>query len=351
MSTEAAIANLLPPAGLLAGQTIDHLSASGWYTAGEVAQRVQLVQQIFRSIMQQDVHFGVIPGCDKPSLWKPGSEQLCMTFHLAVTPEVEDLSTPDCARYRVTCRFTHAPTGLYLGAGIGEASTNETKYKWRKARCVDEYESTDAGCRQIVWKNGQHGAYSEMQVRANPADVANTALKMAKKRAQIDGTLTITAASDIFTQDIEDLELAGEPGIGAISDTEPAAPPKPQPVVQMPQRRAPQPPPNQPKPEPQPTPPLQPRSYAGPAKLTPLQESTARAQSQPAQRTQPARLLPQGEKISDGQDKRFFAIAMGNGITKPEIRAYLEQTWGISNSRDLVKGACYEQAVAWAEGK
>jgi hypothetical protein len=39
----------------------------------------------------------------------------------------------------------------------------------------------------------------------NPADVANTILKMAKKRAQIDMTLTATAASDVFEQDLEDL--------------------------------------------------------------------------------------------------------------------------------------------------
>jgi hypothetical protein len=45
----------------------------------------------------------------------------------------------------------------------------------------------------------------DMQIRTEPADVANTVLKMAKKRAQIDLTLTATAASDIFTQDVEDI--------------------------------------------------------------------------------------------------------------------------------------------------
>jgi hypothetical protein len=38
----------------------------------------------------------------------------------------------------------------------------------------------------------------------NPADYYNTVLKIGKKRAQVDGILTVTAASDIFTQDIED---------------------------------------------------------------------------------------------------------------------------------------------------
>ena len=37
------------------------------------------------------------------------------------------------------------------------------------------------------------------------ADVWNTVLKMAKKRAYVDGMLSATGASDIFTQDIEEM--------------------------------------------------------------------------------------------------------------------------------------------------
>ena len=43
----------------------------------------------------------------------------------------------------------------------------------------------------------------------NPADYYNTVLKMAKKRAHVDAMLTATAASDIFTQDLEDLKANG----------------------------------------------------------------------------------------------------------------------------------------------
>jgi len=40
-------------------------------------------------------------------------------------------------------------------------------------------------------------------------DMANTVLKMAKKRAQIDGVLTVTAAFDVFSQGVEELKEAG----------------------------------------------------------------------------------------------------------------------------------------------
>jgi hypothetical protein len=46
---------------------------------------------------------------------------------------------------------------------------------------------------------------AKKQEHDNPADFYNTCEKMGKKRALVDATLTVTAASDIFTQDIEEL--------------------------------------------------------------------------------------------------------------------------------------------------
>ncbi len=49
----------------------------------------------------------------------------------------------------------------------------------------------------------------EVGRKENPdiADTYNTVLKMAKKRAFVDASLTATAASDIFTQDVEDMDI------------------------------------------------------------------------------------------------------------------------------------------------
>jgi hypothetical protein len=92
-----------------------------------------------------------------------------------------------------------------IGAGVGECSSNEEKYRWRNAVCDEEFNETPEDRKRTKWQKGQNGAYQRKQIRTVPADVANTVLKMAKKRAQIDLTLTGLAASDCFTQDIEDM--------------------------------------------------------------------------------------------------------------------------------------------------
>lgn len=175
-------------------------------TAMEIRANVNLIQEVMKSVMKKEVHYGVIPGTKKPTLYKAGSEKILSTFRIAVELEVEDLSTHDCFRYRVKARGV-LPSGEVVGCGIGECSTDEEKYKWRGVVCPAEWDATPEDRRRIKYSKptdwNKTGA--TQQIRTNAADLANTALKMAKKRAQIDLTLTATGASDVFDQDIEDL--------------------------------------------------------------------------------------------------------------------------------------------------
>lgn len=185
-------------------------------TVADMHHQVQLIQQILAAVMKPDTHYGVIPGTgDKPSLLKPGAEKIMATFRLSADPIVEDLGTDKFVRYRVTVRLT-SPSGHFVGAGIGECSSQEEKYCWRKAVCEAEFDEAPLELRREKWKKfwdrGQPRIVKWQQIKTEPADLANTVLKMAKKRALVDAVLTATAASDIFTQDLEDLppELHGQ---------------------------------------------------------------------------------------------------------------------------------------------
>ena len=95
-----------------------------WKSPTQIKQRIEAIQQLMATVLKKDTDYGIIPGMPKgtkPSLWKPGSEQILAMFQIAVDPVVEDLSTDDCYRYRVTTRLTNVQTGEFLGAGIGAA--------------------------------------------------------------------------------------------------------------------------------------------------------------------------------------------------------------------------------------
>lgn len=197
-------------------------------TAPEIRSHVNRIQEVMRAVFKESTHYGRIPGAgDKPVLFKPGAEVLCMTFRIAPEFIVDDLSDGDSIRYRVRCVGRHQTTGIALGEGAGEASTSEEKYRWRAAVCDEEFEATDVDRRRVKYAKAKGGGhYTVNQIRTNPADLANTVLKMACKRALVAMTLNVTAASDCFTQDLEDmpeeLRSAADGGEPAPRATKPA---------------------------------------------------------------------------------------------------------------------------------
>lgn len=202
------------------------IQAPGRMAVADIISHVSMVQEVMRAVMKKDVHFGIIPGTDKPTLYKPGAEVLCMAFRIADSYEVEDLSADGAVRYRVTCIGTHQTSGVVLGTGMGEASSGEEKYKWRKATSPQEYDETPANMRRTKhFKKRDGGGYSVQQVRTEPADLANTVLKMANKRAKMAMVLNVTAASDCFSQDLEDMDEALRDHLARHPDDAPAATP------------------------------------------------------------------------------------------------------------------------------
>ena len=277
-----------------------------------LAQRASIVE-CMSAVMRKDHDYGVIPGTGKPSLYKPGAEKLLALFNLAAQPNVEDLSTPDCIRYRVTITVIHAPTGGIVGYGVGEASSAESKYQWREAVCQQEWDTTPEDRRRLKWKKGYSGSspYTVSQIRADMEDVANTVLKMAKKRAQIDAVLTATAASDVFAQDVEELVAAGLDLAPDATDFPPQ-----QPLPSELQRKA----------EVAAAPTPQPQSAPRPA-----QQSSVRV-------------------ISGPQASRFWAIAMRTHNDHKLIVDYLHNVLGVQKKDDIPVSR-YEDAMAWAEGQ
>lgn len=177
---------------------------SGRMSASEVVQHALVVQEVMRAVMKPELHYGKIPGTDKPTLFQPGADVLCMAFRIAPEFAIEDLSTADVVRYRVTCRGVHQLSGVTLGSCVGEASSGEEKYKWRRAVHDKEFDATPQALRRVKYSK----SWETKQIRTEPADVANTVLKMAEKRAKIGMVLNVTAASDMFGQDLEDLDAA-----------------------------------------------------------------------------------------------------------------------------------------------
>lgn len=193
-----------------------------------IVDRKRKIVEVMQAVMREGEHYGKIPGCgDKPTLFKAGAEVLAMTFGLAPSFKIDRIDLPNGHReYQVVCTLTHIGSGCSVGEGVGCGTTMESKHRWRgggrvcpncgKAtiiKCKVEYGGgwlcfTKKGGCNSKWKEGDkaiEGQETDRIENPDPADQYNTALKMAKKRAQVDCTLTATGASDLLSQDLEDL--------------------------------------------------------------------------------------------------------------------------------------------------
>ena len=128
-------------------------------------------QAVVQGALKPGHDYGIIPGCDKPSLLKPGAEKINMLMGVATGYEImskeEDFDKGFYA-YNIRCFLSKG--GMVICEGVGSCNSKEKKY-----------------------------------ISQDPHSIANTILKMAKKRAYVDATLSLASLSDIFTQDIEDM--------------------------------------------------------------------------------------------------------------------------------------------------
>lgn len=195
----------------------------------DLLAQVGLIQEVMKSVMKEGEHYGKVPGCgDKPALFKAGAEKLCFVFRLAPKFMIEERTFENGHReYRVKCTLTTIGTNTFVGEGEGIASTMEGKYRFRTGpknftgkpvpMMYWSYRDSDpVAAKKLIGGPGfavaknEAGAWEIVEQGGridhdNPADYYNTVLKMAQKRAHVAVSLTATAASDIFAQDLEDI--------------------------------------------------------------------------------------------------------------------------------------------------
>lgn len=205
----------------------------GEMSVQSIVDRKRKIVEVMSAVMKDGDHYGRIPGCgDKPTLYKAGAEVLATVFNLAPTFVIARTDLPGGHReYQITCTLRHIASGAILGEGVGVCSTMESKYRWRRGerKCPECGKATiikgkadygggwvcfakKGGC-GAKWGDGAKEIESQESGRVENQDIAdtyNTVLKIAKKRAQVDCTLTAVGASDLLTQDLEDLP-AGSP--------------------------------------------------------------------------------------------------------------------------------------------
>lgn len=225
--------------------------------------RYQELQRFVKSVLVEGVDYGTVAGIDKPALFKAGAEKLTTFFGLAVELEVihkvEDWTGAEHggeSLFQYTARAYLSRGGQIIATADGSCNSWESKYRWRWVAehelppgvdastlrrrggrleeftfSVDKSETSGKyGKPESYWQTFRDAIEAGAAVKGTRAtrankiydtwiiesyqyripnedvySLVNTVLKMAEKRALVAVTLLGTAASALYTQDVEDL--------------------------------------------------------------------------------------------------------------------------------------------------
>lgn len=199
----------------------------------------QAKKQFIEGVLREGVDYGTIPGAGtKPALLKPGAEK--MTSFFGLNPVFVDIQVVEdwtgaehdgepFFYYREKCELYRGDK--LVASADGSCNSFEKKYRYRNSDRVcpqcgkntiikgkEEYGggwicfAKKGGCGAKFADNDPSITGQEVGQIKNPdvAELVNTILKMAQKRALVAATLIATGVSDYFTQDIEDYVAPGQ---------------------------------------------------------------------------------------------------------------------------------------------
>lgn len=171
----------------------------------EVLAAQNETRELIAKTLKDGHDYGVIPGTDKPTLLKPGAEHVVLSFGCTFgEPEIVERE----------CDHDRAIHWVKRKKKWNNAFQGDRSYTW------DTTEGESIGLYRYVVRvaivnraTGEIvgygiGSCSSMEAKyvENPRETENTVLKIARKRAMIDGTLTTFGLSDQFTQDLDDAD-------------------------------------------------------------------------------------------------------------------------------------------------
>ena len=206
-----------------------------------VFENVAVLERLMRDGLREGVDYytDLFPGQTKPVLGDGGAQVIMNAFdayarHHVLEHVEEGAKGEERIRYVVKAEIVHRFTGVVLAEGLGSASSDEVKYKYRwveEETLKEEYGYADEELESLPSrtkkrkKDGEWVTVKEYRVR-NPEilDLSNTILKMAAKRAEVDAVMALPGVSRIFTQDLGERKASRQksapkpPPTGDLSD-------------------------------------------------------------------------------------------------------------------------------------
>lgn len=159
-------------------------------------------KEFLKNDLKDGVDFGKIPSVEKPCLFKAGGEKI--QLYLGLTPQYKLLHREFVPNQVRKDKVWNDVTKKYQ-----EVETVRNYYCWEWS--CELWHGSVKVAEGVGMGNTEEDKYvSQYKGAKTPDSLANTVMKISKKRAFMDAIIGVSGVSDIFTQDLEDSEMVNK---------------------------------------------------------------------------------------------------------------------------------------------
>jgi len=160
-----------------------------------------LLRQLVREVLVRDRDYGKVPGISGEFLWDPGASQIIASFNCHVGPRrfLNFVNDGQKISIVIEVALIHTPSGAEVGSGIGAASSQETKHKYRWVDNPREWGFGEEAVHSLKTKE-QYGRTVYRIPNPEHDELLNTITKIASKRAEVDAAEGLPGASSALRE-------------------------------------------------------------------------------------------------------------------------------------------------------
>ena len=155
----------------------------------DIKRNIMMCERLVNEVLEAGVDYGKVPGVAEPFLQDPGAGKIMAAFNLYAEHHIlSERLESGLISYLIAARLVHRESGRVVAEGIGAASTEETKHKYRWVKNPEDYGYHPDDFQGRAKRKAKDGSGDTEYHIPNPerGELQHVVASMAAKRAEKD---------------------------------------------------------------------------------------------------------------------------------------------------------------------
>ena len=160
-----------------------------------------LLRGLVNDVLKEGRDYGSVPGIPE-FLWDPGASSIIASFncHVGTRRILHFVNDGQRLSMVLEVPLIHNTAQVEVGSGVGAATVDETKHKYRWVKNPQEWGYGEDQIKTLDTREDRYNNTVYKVINPEPSDLLNTIVKMASKRAEVDAAEGLPGAASALKE-------------------------------------------------------------------------------------------------------------------------------------------------------